>query len=88
MAACATILSINIYERDLKIQNNQFMDNIGLIPLNTDVWNNRYVAEVTGYCIEMLKEPLYHLAVFIKKNLTPDRLLGFDVEAIKQLTNC
>jgi hypothetical protein len=30
--------------------------------------------EITGYCIEMLKEPLYHLAMFIKRNLTPDRL--------------
>ena len=64
------------------------MEHTGLIPLNTDVWNNRHVVEVTGYCIEMLKKPLYELAIFIKRNLTPDRLQGFDVEAIKQLTNC
>jgi hypothetical protein len=35
----------------------------------------------------MLKEPLYQLASFIKQNLTPDRLQGFDIEALKELKN-
>tara|TARA_B110000285_G_scaffold227633_1_gene289256 strand:+ start:1575 stop:1736 length:162 start_codon:yes stop_codon:yes gene_type:complete len=33
----------------------------------------------------MIKEPLYHLSNFIKQNLTPNRLEGFNIEAIKDL---
>jgi hypothetical protein len=33
----------------------------------------------------MIKEPLYHLSLFIQENLQPNRLVGFDIEAIKQL---
>lgn len=56
-----------------------------LILMNTDIWNNKTIAGVTGYSIEMLKESLYELSIFIKQNLSPDRLAGFDVEAIKDL---
>ena len=35
----------------------------------------------------MLKEPLFNLALFIKQNLTPDRLEGFDIDQIKNLNN-
>jgi hypothetical protein len=87
MAACAVILSINIYERDLRIKNN-LQQKVGLIQLNTEVWNNIYVVQTTGYCMELLKEPLYQLAKFIQKNLTPDRLQGFDIEGINDLQNC
>jgi hypothetical protein len=43
------------------------------------------VVSLTGYSIEMLKEPLYHLAQFIQQNLSPNRLEGFNVEALKEL---
>ena len=51
-----------------------------LILMNTKIWNNSKVSGITGYSIEMLKEPLYELSMFIKNNLSPDRLAGFDVE--------
>tara|TARA_B100000780_G_C20918309_1_gene365766 strand:+ start:481 stop:657 length:177 start_codon:yes stop_codon:yes gene_type:complete len=53
--------------------------------LNTDIWNNTEIVSLTGYSIEMIKEPLYHLSSFIKSNLTPDRLVGFNLEYIKEL---
>ena len=53
--------------------------------LNTDIWNNAYVVSLTGYSIMMLKEPLYALSKFIRENLTPDRLEGFDLENILEL---
>jgi hypothetical protein len=53
--------------------------------LNTDVWNNTEIVSLTGYSIEMIKEPLYHLSSFIKQNLTPNRLEGFNIEHIKDL---
>jgi len=37
----------------------------GLVALNTDIWNNPRVVSITGYTIEMLKEPLFMLAMFI-----------------------
>lgn len=38
---------------------------------------------ITGYSIEMLREPLYLLSLFIQQNLSPNRLEGFDIESIK-----
>ena len=55
------------------------------IPLNTRIWTNFKVITQTGYSIEMIKEPLYHLALFIQENLQPNRLEGFDIESIKAL---
>lgn len=40
-----------------------------LLLLNTDIWNNKNILNLTGYDIEELSMPLYDLAVFIKKNL-------------------
>ena len=54
----------------------------GELVFQTNVWNNSKVVSMTGYSITMISEPLYHLAKFIRENLTPDRLEGFDLEAI------
>ena len=40
---------------------------------------------LTGYSITMIQEPLYKLAMFIRENLTPDRLEGFDLEGIMKI---
>ena len=55
------------------------------INLNTSIWCNFEVISQTGYSIEMIKEPLYHLAFFIQENLQPNRLEGFDIEHVKTL---
>jgi hypothetical protein len=41
------------------------------------------MVKTTGYSIEFLKEVIYELADFIKNNLTPNRLEGFNLEKIK-----
>ena len=33
----------------------------------------------------MIKEPLFQLADFIQKNLSPNRLEGFDIDQLKDL---
>ena len=59
----------------------------GSVKLNTDIWNNKKVAQMTGYTIEMLKQPLYELSVFIKHNLVPNNLNYMDLEGIKGVQN-
>lgn len=92
IAACAIILAINIYERDLeKYQNKNFFINSkvstdgGLMELNTEIWNNQNVHSLTGYTIEDIKHCLYDISMFISTNLQPNRLKSFDVEAILKL---
>merc|ERR1711981_1387826 len=91
ISACAIILAINIYERDLeKYQNKNFFVNSkvnseGLMTLNTDIWNNQNVHGLTGYAIEDIKYCLYDISIFISTNLQPNRLKSFDIEAIVQL---
>ena len=58
-----------------------------LLRFETDMWNNARVAGLTGYSIDMIKQPLYDLASFIQENLSPNRLEGFDIEAIKHLSD-
>lgn len=58
-----------------------------MLTFNTEIWNNIKVANLTGYSIEMLKEPLYLLSNFIDENLNPRRLEGFNLEALKDATN-
>ena len=111
LAACAVIISINIYSRDqekfdqigvysqgpsapsentnsfFKISSRKGSEGEPLLLLNTDLWNNMKVANITGYSIEMLKDPLYDLSMFIRQNLSPDRLAGFDIEECKDLRN-
>jgi hypothetical protein len=74
LAACACIISINIYQRDKNNTGFKFEKKGDEILLNTDIWNNSYIVGLTGYTIEMLKVPLYRLCLFIRENLTPDRL--------------
>lgn len=50
------------------------------ILLNTDIWNEE-VVNLTGYTVERLMgDLLLKLANFIRQNLTPDRLQGFDID--------
>jgi len=89
VAACAVILSINIYEEDNQKNNKtNFFKNAakkGLKELNTDIWNNDRVAGISGYSINDIKSCLYDLAEFIATNLSPNRLEHFDIENIKNL---
>lgn len=50
--------------------------------LNTDIWNNSEVYQITNYTIENLKKCLVDLAKFLKAQLTPDRLANFDIASI------
>ena len=84
IAICSVLIAINIYERDSG-KSDFFKIHNGVKLLNTDIWNNPEIVSLTGYSIEMVKEPLYHLSNFIKNNLTPNRLEGFNIEAIKDL---
>lgn len=68
-----------------KNQEDFFEKKNGLLLMNTNMWNNPQVVGLTGYSISMIKEPLYELAKFIRENLTPDRLEGFDLEAIIEI---
>lgn len=82
IAAASVILSINIYEEE----NPQFfkMKNKAKL-LNTDIWNNESVTTITGYSIDDIKDCLYDLSFFISTHLSPNRLAGFDIQAIKAL---
>lgn len=90
MAACAAILAINIYERARERQaGGDFFagcagpDGQFAARLNTDIWNDRTVHDMTGYSITDLKSCLYDLALFVNLNLESGQLDGFDIEAIK-----
>ena len=85
LAACACIISINIYEKDKNSHNFTFQKKGDHILLNTEIWNNSYVVALTGYTIQMIKQPLYMLCKFIRENLTPDRLANINLEAILEL---
>ena len=86
------MISINIFNRDEEVdqkKNLKFFerDVTGNRTFNTAIWNNPEIVKSTGYSIEFLKDVLYKLAMFIRINLTPDRLEGFNLEHIKQLGN-
>ena len=53
--------------------------------MNTDIWNNETVVNVTGFSIYDIKDCLYDLSEFISQNLSPNRLEYFDIESIKSL---
>ena len=83
IAACACILAINIYEDSVDNQNNVLKKNgANLWVLNTNIWNNSEVYQITNYTIENLKKCLVDLAKFLKAQLTPDRLSKFDIASI------
>ena len=50
------------------------------------MWNND-IAAVTGYTTKMLTRALFDLCIFIRNNLEPDRLAGFDVESVLYCTD-
>ena len=83
------ILSINIYEEDQdRERKDQFFKQNSkgkLRQLNLEIWNNEEVAAITGYGISDIKDCLFDLAHFISSNLSPNRLAGFDILAIKQI---
>ena len=86
IAAAACIISINIFEKDQRQKENRFFEKRnGLLLLNTNIWNNPDVVSVTNYSVSMIIEPLCVLANYIRENLTPDRLEGFDLEAIMEI---
>lgn len=51
-----------------------------LLKFNLDIWNQKKVVSLSGYSIEMLIDCLSELSNFIRINLSPDRLEGFDLE--------
>ena len=52
-----------------------------------DIWNNSTVVAVAGYTMEMLVQPLSDMLAFIRKNLNPDRLEGFDIDSVQFCKN-
>ena len=85
IVAGAAIIAINIFNRD---SNNEAFFTVGAsgnLKLNTDIWNNETMTTVTGYSIAVLRECLFDLATFMSQNLTPNRLKGIDLEAIRLL---
>lgn len=87
VAACAVILSINIYEKDREHHSSKgFFSNCkvtgGLQEMNLHIWNNSTVNQLTRYSINDLKPCLVELSQFISNNLSPNRLEGFDITAI------
>ena len=58
-----------------------------MFKLNTTIWNNQEVYDLTLYSIEDIKEELISLTKFISENLVPNKLKYFDVEALKNIKN-
>jgi hypothetical protein len=54
IAACAVIISINVFEKN-NTENDKFFINCkerkGYIEMNLDIWNNNEVRHLTGYTI-------------------------------------
>ena len=78
LVASSVIISINIYERDNSPAS--FNKTQNLLTLNMQMWNNIKMVSATDLTIEMLKEPIHDLATFMRDNLEPDRMEGFDLE--------
>jgi len=73
IAACAALISINIYENEQKESSSFFgvPTNSNLLELNTNIWNNKRVYETSCYSIEDISPCLYKLAKFLAKNIMP-----------------
>lgn len=56
-----------------------------LLELNTDIWNNEEVHNITNYSIDNLKPCLLDLAEFISNNLSPNRLECFNIKDIPNI---
>lgn len=57
------------------------------VTINTDIWNNQVVVQMTGLTIEMLSNTLYNLAEFIKSNLMPNHLQYFGLGGLLGVKN-
>ena len=84
IAACSTILAINIYEKDLETQGQStFFENLtnkgGLLDLNLKIWNTEQVHNLTGYSLDDIRSCLYDLSKYLANNLYPNRLEGFNI---------
>ena len=55
--------------------------------VNTDIWNNQVVVQMTGLTVEMLSKVLFSMAEFIKINLMPNHLEYFNLENLKGVQN-
>ena len=62
-------------------------DGMNQLLLANDIWNNSTVVAVAGYTMEMLVQPLSDMLAFIRKNLNPDRLEGFDIDSVQFYKN-
>ena len=78
IAACAVIIGINIRLKASRDKEGNTLDDFLL-----SMWNNAQVVQVSGISIEMIREPLYLLTMFIMECLTPNRLEGVNIETIK-----
>ena len=58
-----------------------------MLKLNLDIWNQKKVVSLSGYSIEMLIDCLSDLSNFIRVNLSPDRLEGFDLDFKEEFKN-
>jgi len=73
IAACAALISINIYENEKKENNNFFSapNSSNLLELNTNIWNNKTINDTSCYSIEDIRPCLHKLAKFLAKNIMP-----------------
>lgn len=55
--------------------------------MNTDIWNNEEVSKVTGYTIEMIKEPLLALCQHLQSEIKSSQLEDFNIDTILSLRN-
>ena len=81
IAACAALLSINIFEHEQKENSSFFLapNSSYLLELNTDIWNNKTVHETSCYSIEDIRPCLHKLAKFLAKNIIPSKMKVFDI---------
>lgn len=56
VAACAVIIAINLHQKSKNLRD-------------LDIWNNEKTSAMTGYSIEMLRQPMQELAEFVQQNL-------------------
>ena len=98
IAACAVILSINIFKKEEIDYNNEngtsgarsdFLQKAKENPkkyyLNTQIWSNAEVEKASGYKMAQLAEPLYDLSQFMEQTLEPNRLEDFHLEQITSI---
>ena len=70
------------------ISSDSLMNNCdGDFEFKTAFWNNERVLRHTGYTIEMLKEPLYHLSTYLKQSHITQKMEHFNLEGIRELKN-